>query len=476
MAGVHSHRSPWAGTWYPDDAAELKDLISEACRASVKRNGPFVRPGAVAFLVPHAAPAYSGVVAASAYRHAQATNATRAIILGFSHRRLVHGIAVSDASSIATPLGGARVDRDFADALAASPPFHSAPAEVVCDHSAEIQIPFLQTFLPEAAIVPVYVGHLSDQQRRDAARALRSAMDSRTVLIASSDLTHYGRDFGYQPFDTDSETPARLRELDMGALTAAGSLDPALFQSQISRTGATVCGTEPIKLLLETLNGVEPEIFQETLDYQTSGDIVCDYRHSVSYGVAAYFPASAWHLDLPRQTELLAAARFALDHFRRTRGRCFRSACGLSLQQRGRAFVTLLERDAVRGCVGCFHIPQPLVQSVQQLAVDAAGDTRFGRIDDWDCLEIEVHVLTPPKRIARPDQFQAGLHGALLKAGACQGLLLPVVAERHGLDRDEFLRVLARKAGLRDSVYSGSDWELSIFRDQVFRENNEMLA
>jgi len=85
-------------------------------------------------------------------------------------------------------------------------------------------------------------------------------------------------------------------------------------------------------------------------------------------------------------------------------------------------------------------------------------------------------VLTPPKRIARPDQFQPGVHGAFLKAGACQGLLLPVVAARFGMERDEFLRALARKAGLRDTVYSGSDWELSIFRDQVFKENNEMLT
>jgi len=303
---------------------------------------------------------------------------------------------------------------------------------------------------------------------------LRERLDTRTVLIASSDLTHYGRDFDYLPFEAGASTPGLLSALDMGVLTAAGSLDAALFRQKLSETGATVCGAEPIQLLLETLAGLDVETFQEILDYDTSGAIGGDYRHSVSYGAAGYFPAAAWELASPDQAALLEGARRALDHFRHKRDRQLPEPLAApALQQRGRAFVTLFERGSVRGCVGCFETPQVLAECVPQLAVDACGDPRFGPIQDWDALEIEVHLLTPPKRIADPRQFRIGEHGAFLKAGGHKGLLLPAVARRHQLSHDEFLKALARKAGVPDSVYSGSNWELAVFRDQSFKEGEQ---
>src|SRR5450759_4399732 len=218
MSTVLAHHSPLAGSWYPSGGAELKRLLGATLENSVNRTGSFVRQGVLPVLVPHVAPAYSGAVAASVYRHVQATGATRIVILGFSHRHPIQGIAVPQVDRIETPLGAIRVDRETADSLAASPPFHSVPEQTVCDHSVEIQIPCLQTFVPAATLVPLYVGSLTSDQRSAAAQALRGLMDARTVLIASSDLTHYGRDFGYLPFKLDDSTPERLRALDTACL------------------------------------------------------------------------------------------------------------------------------------------------------------------------------------------------------------------------------------------------------------------
>ena len=80
MSTVLAHYSPLAGSWYPSGATELKRLLSATLENSVDRTGRFVRQGGLAFLVPHAAPAYSGAVAASVYRHVQATGATRIVI------------------------------------------------------------------------------------------------------------------------------------------------------------------------------------------------------------------------------------------------------------------------------------------------------------------------------------------------------------------------------------------------------------
>jgi AmmeMemoRadiSam system protein B/AmmeMemoRadiSam system protein A len=467
-----AHRSPLAGSWYPSGVSELQRLLDTALGSCLHRTGSFVRQGGLAFLVPHAAPAYSGAVAASVYRHVQAAGATRVVILGFSHRHPIEGIAVPQVDRIETPLGSIPIHRETADSLAASPPFHAVPEPAACDHSVEIQIPFLQTFVPAATLVPLYIGRLTAEQRTAAAEALRGLLDDRTVLIASSDLTHYGRDFGYLPFPLDGSTPERLRGLDNAVLAAAGSLDQGVFDRELSRSGATVCGAGPIRLLLETLSGLPVETFQETLDYETSGAISHDFEHSVSYAAVGYFPPAAYQLDGLSQAELLHSARFTLDHYRRTGERRFAPAPGGSpLLQRGRAFVSLSAQGNLRGCTGRFDDPLPLAECVPRLTLSAAyDDRRFAPVKAREELEIEIHILTPPKRIADPQQLTTGEHGAYLRRGSHRGLLLPTVATTHHLSRQQFLQALAQKAGVSESVYAGGDCELSVFRDQTFGE------
>ncbi len=471
MSTVLTHYSPLAGSWYPSGATELKRLLSATLENSVDRTGRFVRPGGLAFLVPHAAPAYSGAVAASVYRHVQAAGATRVVILGFSHRHSIQGIAVPRIDLIETPLGSMRIDRETAGSLAASAPFHSVAEQAACDHSVEIQIPFLQTCVPGATLVPLYVGILTGEQRRAAAQALRGLLDSRTVLIASTDLTHYGRSFEYLPFPCDGSTPERLRSLDSAVLAAAGSLDPALFGDELSRTGATVCGAGPVRLLLETLRALPGEVFQETLDYDTSGAVSRDYEHSVSYGAVGYFPSAAYQLDAADRAALLAAARFTL---RRTGTERFAGMPAESaLSQRGRVFVSLYAQGTLRGCTGRFEHPLALAESVPQLTLAAAyEDRRFAPVAPDEEVEIEIHVLTPPKRIADPLHLRTGEHGAFLKLGVHRGLLLPAVATSNNLSRQQFLRALAQKAGVPETVYATGAGELSVFCDQSFREGD----
>ena len=142
-----------------------------------------------------------------------------------------------------------------------------------------------------------------------------------------------------------------------------------------------------------------------------------------------------------------------------------------ALLQRGRAFVTLYAKGALRGCTGRLDCSLTLAECVSRLAIAAAyDDDRFAPVSPDEELEIEIHVLTPAKRIADPKQLIAGEHGACLKWGAHRGLLLPVVATRYQLSREQFLQALAKKAGVPDSVYASGGWELDIFRDQSFRE------
>ena len=280
-----THKSPFSGTWYPDDNAALDSLLTERFAESERRTGAYLLNDGLGYVVPHAGPAYSGTVAAAVYRSLQQQRPERVVLLAFPHRGGLSGVAVPDVDRISTALGEVAVDRDLGG-------FPRVPEAHLCDHSFEIQLPFLQKSVPGARIAALYVGHMDAAARREAARKIAEAWQPGTVFLASSDFTHYGRSFGHLPFPTDNDVAARLRELDFACMEAAGSLDSAFFLEAIEARNANACGTGPIALLLDVLRARGAgDIYQSILDYQTSGEIVGDYHHSVSYAALGYFPA-----------------------------------------------------------------------------------------------------------------------------------------------------------------------------------------
>jgi MEMO1 family protein len=471
MDAVLHHASPYAGSWYPENAAALRDLLARSFEQSAGRIGPYLRRDPVAFLVPHAAPAYSGTVAAAVYRNLQAHPPNRIVLLGFSHSWPVRGLGIPDVDTYTTPLGEVPVDHAAVEQILTAPAFVRGSTETLCDHSIEIQLPFLAFACPGTPVVPIYVGELNALQREQAAGVLRRFLDGSTVFLASSDLTHFGRDFRYQPFPVDAATPERLRELDERVLEAAGSLDPSLFLEELDRAKATVCGRAPIALLLEILGGAPgQEIFQECLDYQTSGEITGDFHHSVSYGALGYFPEHAFQLDAAGQAALLETARRTLDEFQHDAAQGSRPAnLSPALGQHAPVFVTLYDRAGVRGCIGrCWDCP-PLAQSIAELTISSAtDDPRFRRVKPDENLDIEIHILSPMKRIRRGDQLIVDQHGACLESGGRKGLLLPKVATERGWNRERFLAALAEKAGVGSAALTSPDTRLFVFRAQTF--------
>lgn len=468
-----AHVSPYAGVWYPADARELQDLLDQRFAESAARTGLSLLPDGIGFVVPHAAPQYSGTVAAAVYRHLAADGIRRVVLLGFSHARRHSGVRIPTIAAYSTPLGTVDVDRQVVAHLLASPVFREAGEDTVQDHSVEIQMPMLRAAIPEARVAPLYVGALDAAERREAARALALLIDPGTVLVASSDFTHYGREFGYRPFPADGRTAERLEELDERVIHAAGSLDASLFEDELEETRCTVCGAAPIALLLETLAQLRgPEIFQKRLDYQTSGELTGDYSHCVSYAALGYFPATSFCIGEEEQTLLLASARATLDHFGKTRlRRALPPECPTAALSRcGGAFVTLYCGKELCGCVGRVSERTPIAESVPELALSAAlDDHRFRAVTGFEQnLSVEISLLSPLKRIRTPHQFILGEHGAVLNAGAQRALLLPKVPVERRWTQQQFFEALANKAGAKAHIYEKTETRLFVFRAQVF--------
>jgi MEMO1 family protein len=462
------HSSPFAGRWYPAEAGELEMLLEAAFERSRERTGPHLLPGALGFVVPHAGPLYSGTVAAAAYRSIALDRPERVVVLGFPHHGGLSGVAVPDAEAISTPFGEVPIAHDFGAA------FPTIGEERVCDHSFEIQLPFLQKAAPQARIAPLYVGSMDAAQRAAAADALASAWRPGTVLVASSDFTHYGQTFGHVPFPPDSAAREHLRQLDAEYIEAAGSLDSALFLSTLSEHHATVCGADPIALLLEVLARLGGDaMYQTTLDYQASGEIAGDFRHSVSYAALAFHPRAAFDLSAADGQALLTSAAETLRCLRETRVRRPVPVADPSpaLRMRRGAFVTLHQGDELLGCVGNTTGRKPLAEEAATLLLSAAlDDPRFDPAAEIEGpIGIEISVLTPMRRITGIAGFRPGRHGGFLKQGSRAALLLPQVATEHSWDAAQFLETLARKCRLGARAWEHPEARLYTFEAQIIR-------
>jgi AmmeMemoRadiSam system protein B len=103
-------------------------------------------------------------------------------------------------------------------------------------------------------------------------------VDPETLVVVSTDFTHYGPRFSFVPFEED--VPERIRQLDMGAVDRILASDRRGFESYVKDTGATICGHRAIDVLLSLLPG---DLETALVAYDTSGRITNDWDHSVSY-------------------------------------------------------------------------------------------------------------------------------------------------------------------------------------------------
>jgi AmmeMemoRadiSam system protein B/AmmeMemoRadiSam system protein A len=500
--------STLAGSWYDADPEALAATVD---RYLEEAGDPPKSPGLVVGLVaPHAGYVYSGRCAAHAYKTVAGRDIRRVILMGPSHTARCRGLVIPESSFFATPLGRVEVDQAACRYLEAQALFSRGEAAHEKEHSLEIQLPFLQRTLRSGfKIIPLVVGELAAGDYAEAAAALRSLCDDQTLVVVSTDFTHYGDSFGYVPFTTDVE--ASLAKLDGDAVERILELDLSGFLSYQKETGATICGFRPIGILISLFGRGwdRGEISLDNLHYTTSATGTGDWSHVVSYqalAVRSEAPAAGGEevddstaetaeargepvsaavgsagLNQGEEALLLGLARETL-RLHILEGRRPPAGRGATLppilsEQRG-AFVTLHKRGRLRGCIGYIQARKPLWETVVDNTINAAtGDPRFAPVSSAELaqLDIEISVLSPLEKLSGPDKVEVGRHGLYIVKGFSSGLLLPQVPTEQGWDRETFLENLCLKAGLeRDAYLRGA--ELYAFTAQVFGESTEAGA
>lgn len=478
--------SALAGSWYTADPAALRREL-EAARAAAET--PALE-GVGALILPHAGYTYSGAVAAYGARLVAGHRYSRVVVLGPTHRvPMRNAIAVPEATHYRTILGEIPLDTAFLDRLRKDPMFRPVPGALPGEHSVEIEFPVLQSALGEFKLAPLVVGQLDDEGVRAAAAALRAAIDTNTLVVVSSDFTHYGPRFDYVPFATNVEK--RLSDLDLGAFEQIRKRDVAGFRNYVEETGATICGRDPIAVLLAMLGG-RGEV--HLLKYDTSGRITGDWENVVSYVSAAvridWEPApkgetamkptppapAAMEIPAADRAALLKLARATIAHYFEDRRKASPKDLGIpvtaGMRQVAGAFVTLHRSGDLRGCIGEIFPSRALVEAVQDHALNAAfRDPRFEPLSEMELplVDLEISALAPPHEIGSWRDIVLGRHGIVLSKGDRQAVFLPQVAPEQGWDVATTLTHLAMKAGLpRDAWREGA--KFAVFEAVVFGE------
>ena len=139
--------------------------------------------------------------------------------------------------------------------------------------------------------------------------------------------------------------------------------------------------------------------------------------------------------------------------------------------RRAGLFVSLHKHGNLRGCIGDIIAHQPLVDSIQGNAVNAATqDPRFDPVQPGElaAIDIEISVLTPMQTVADWKEIVVGRDGVLLTKGFNRGVFLPQVPTEQGWNLTQYLDNLARKAGLPFGQWK--DAKLEKFQAIVFGE------
>jgi MEMO1 family protein len=455
----------WAGQFYEGDKARLASQIAAFLS---EKPGPAEAAAAAAdgtiraLIVPHAGYMYSGRVAAAAYRLVGDGGFETVVILGPSHRLAFTGASIWPEGIFETPLGPAAVDMEVARLLTRAGGFRFDPAAHAEEHSVEVQVPWIQTVLPKARIVPVVLGTPSEETAQALGGALADLAKTRKILVvASTDLSHFLARRDAQALDR--ETAEMLRTLKTGALLR-GAL----------RSDNRMCGTAAVLAALAFARK-EGAARVDILAYADSAEAGGPEDRVVGYLAAAVrtsaAPAAEFSLSAAEKKELLALARRTLEDFVRRGTTAPYETTNVRFTEPRGAFVTLTRKGDLRGCIGYIEPVAPLYKAVQQCAVYAASeDPRFLPVAASELPEIavEISILTTPRKIDDPRSVQVGRHGLILSRAGRRGVLLPQVAVENRWSREEFLSQACLKAGL-----PADDWKkgavVEVFEAIVFR-------
>lgn len=253
-----------AGQFYPETPSLLRRQIQ--CFTRIENT----KEQAKGLVVPHAGYTYSGKVAAECFSRVNITETV--VIIGPNHTGQGKLFSLMAEGIWQTPLGEVSIDQELSEKiLSVSKNLQSDFQAHIHEHSIEVEVPFLQYFLPEVKIVPIIVATADYNAYEEIGKAIATAIKTskNTLVVASSDMTHYAPE-------------KKAKENDARAIEKILTLDGKGLLETVNELKITMCGYGPVACMLSATKELGAHT-AKLIKYQTSGDTSGDYSSVVGY-------------------------------------------------------------------------------------------------------------------------------------------------------------------------------------------------
>ena len=429
-----------AGTFYP---ATKEELISLLDNFKSKNTQDYIVTSR-AIIAPHAGYVYSGQLASNCFQYLN-KNIDTVFIIAPSHKVQTNGVVIPSHDKWVTPIDEIEINKEICEELINEFDVKYMDEAFDEEHSAEVQIPFIQYYTEAFNIVPILVN--SNSKDTLVKIIEKYWQDKHCAFVISSDLSHY----------------LPLKDAEVVDNLTANMIEGNEIKNFNPQQA---CGFSGICALTEFTKKNDYSLIRVGLTNSSLQNN--DIQKVVGYG--------AWFLHEGSK------AQFIKNNFPDLiLALCKRSIyLGLEdnnknilvdvndippvLREQGSSFVTLEIDNKLRGCIGSIIAHQPLFVDLMQNANKSAfKDSRFAPLtkEEYEKTTISVSLLSAPQKIAFTDeanllsQLKPNIDGLIIKDGNNQAVYLPSVWEQIP-DRIDFLNSLKIKAGLAPNHFSNT--------------------
>ena len=235
-------KAMFAGSWYPDSAEacenEINQFLKEADFQKISLDD--IAGG----IVPHAGWYFSGAIACNVIRSLKTKKSPDVIVLLGMHLHSDSPVYLIPEDLWETPFGNIEIEKELASELTKKFSFNIETLDpFMQDNTIELQLPFIKYFFPDAKIIPIGVPPTKSSFEIGHALSEMSVGLDRTVkVIGSTDLTHYGSNYGFTPKGTGRSAVDWVKDKDdRQIIDAMVAMDPNLVINEAKKHQNACC-------------------------------------------------------------------------------------------------------------------------------------------------------------------------------------------------------------------------------------------
>ncbi len=207
---MKARKAMFAGSWYPGSASECEREIKEFIKDAKTISG--IKP--VGGIVPHAGWYYSGKIACNVIKILSESGTPDVLLVFGMHLHAGSPRFLMKEGSWETPFGEIEIEGGIAAKLAEKYSFEIETAQrFTRDNTIELQLPFIKYFFKDVKIVPMGVPPV-EESLNIGIDAVKIAKDLglKVMVLGSTDLTHYGENYGFVSHGTGVQAVKWVKE------------------------------------------------------------------------------------------------------------------------------------------------------------------------------------------------------------------------------------------------------------------------